>query len=131
MHVRGTLFRSLVARKSVHDNSGVMMPYICNDGTSKNAFGRIQRIYDLDVDGIYPLPIFEAEWFDLAGSLYNGRMPKVRVNPGSAWNRTNRYELMSKIWCQNVVFWPANMGAPNNLDFLAIYRHSENRPLDR
>jgi hypothetical protein len=58
-------------------------------------------------------------------------MPKVRLDPGSAWNEHNRYEFLNKVWCQNVVFWPATMGQVNPVEFLAIFRHSKNRNLDR
>jgi hypothetical protein len=65
------------------------------------------------------------------GTLCAGRMPKVRLKPNSAFNKNNRFEFLSKAWCQNVCFWPASMMEANPTEFLAIYRHSKNRILDK
>jgi hypothetical protein len=69
VYARGCLFRSVQARKSVHDNTGVMLPWVNNQGTVENAFGRIQRIYDLDLAGHKTPPLIEAEWFEVHGMV--------------------------------------------------------------
>lgn len=67
--VRGTLFRSKQARQSVHDNTGVMMRFLKANGTAADAYGIIHRMYDLDIDGVTTAPLFEAEWFDVHGTI--------------------------------------------------------------
>jgi hypothetical protein len=131
--VRGILFRSTAShgRKYVHDNTGVMMPYAPDGGAARDVYGRIQRIYD------HPLfvksPLLEVEWFKPGGPMLYGKIPRVQVGD-SDLNRNHRFWSLGKVWCQNVVFWPERMSARNDpgaRDFLAIFRSSHNRVLDR
>jgi hypothetical protein len=51
VYARGCLFRSVHARASVHDNTGIMLPWVNNHGEVENTYGRIQRSYDLNLAG--------------------------------------------------------------------------------
>ena len=60
----------------------------------------------------------------------NGRLPVVRADPAYSWNTTFHFDLISKIYAQNVVFWPLDIRNPGS-DFAAVYRGGLSRPLDR
>jgi hypothetical protein len=125
---RGVLFRSAAGRKLVYDNTGIMLPFETERGVQSTIYGRIQKIYDCP---LFPeSPIVEVEWFKPNGAPLYGRLPRVKKGD-SDLNRNNRFWLLSKAWCQNVVFWPENMESEDSPNLLAIYRSCENRVLDR
>ena len=69
----------------------------------------------------------EVEWYKPNGAAMNGRLPIVTKQPGYAWNKTNRYEFLSKVYTQNVVFWPWH----NKNELACIYRDSRTHLHDR
>jgi hypothetical protein len=139
VHVRGVIFRSTQHRKLVTNNTGLMYPF--NNGRHvEHAYGTIQRIYEVLSPDLSPPgepqmpPLIEVAWLteQPAAKLF-GKIPVVKRDPGSLWNRDYRYALIHKAFCWNVVFWPKELAKPRRADeaLLAIFRYSKFRPTDR
>jgi hypothetical protein len=139
---KGVLFRSTSLQRpnAKFDNTGVMVPFLKitrkRDGTEESntetAYGSIVNIFVHRVTvGAPARVLLEIEWKTVIGSLFNGRMPRVKVDRKSAWNLEHRYEFADKINCQNVVFWPRRARMPTSADEVAIFRECRARPLER
>lgn len=95
-------------------------------------YGRLQRIIAFQPPGVInPIVVFQVEWFDNNGTVMGGRVPRVKQNPDSAHNRYYGFTLANKFYAQNVVFWPEDLRKPMDDSYLAIYRGTQSRPLDR
>jgi hypothetical protein len=145
--IRGVVFKSRKARRSVHCNTGLMYPYVAADGSQKTMYGEIRRIFRLPEAAILPAnaaplalnlpPLLDVEWFvgGCGPALHGGRMPQVKRDVGlrSQWNREMRYKLADIAHAWNVVFWPLvfdSARAPYE-PLVAIFRQSQSRGMDR
>ena len=59
----------------------------------------------------------------------NGHLPVVREDASYSWNTTFIFDLITKIYAQNAVFWPLDIRNTGS-DFAAVYRGGLSRPLD-
>jgi hypothetical protein len=109
-------------------NSGIASRYLTNDGVERIAYGRIQRILRHRLYRRADSPVrvfFEVEWFDTLPEVFAGEAPVVRANPGSEWNRSNRYEQAGAVLRQNFTFWPLDPHNATEDKFVVISRRTE------
>jgi hypothetical protein len=130
-----TLFRTKGSQRlnARTDNSGVMLAFY-EHSEIKEGYAELVSIIEHQLYEGGPTLVFaEIEWLqgvDL--NFLEGRMPVVKRNPNSNENKDNKkkYQLMSRIYPQNVVFWPKDGDAwvagtlEENAQLCTIYREN-------
>jgi hypothetical protein len=130
-----TLFRTKASHRlnARTDNSGVMLQFY-EHSALKEGYAELVSIIEHQLYENGPTLVFaELEWLQNVDlNFLDGRMPVVKRNPESNENKHNKkkYQLMSRIYPQNVVFWAKDGAAwvagtlTNDAPLCTIYREN-------
>jgi hypothetical protein len=139
VHMRGVIFRSRQHRALKTCNTGIMYPWIRANGSTTTSYGELITIYEICSPVLSPPgraqmpPLVKVSWLTTQRGQLFDRIPIVRRDPDSDWNRDQQYAFLHKVLCWNVAFWPKDLRAKRRADedLLAIFRYSKDKPTDR
>lgn len=131
VEVRGVLFTTTDSDGTRRTcNSGVMWGERVDDNASEVRYGTIRRIVShVLAPGLAPIVLVSVNLFERTREICDGRLSVVRPDEDGQL----RVELIEKLYCQNVVYWPLVFldGFVDGGELVAIYRRTHNRKGDR